>query len=174
MRIPTRKSEILKALDEELDYNVTSDKLQAMQRDLVRLTTVDRPQWADEVGRTAQMGDLSENAAYQVAKQKLRQINSRILSLEDRIKKAVVIEVVHDGKVHVGSTVTVRSNDKELTFTIVGSQETNPMRGIISRSSPLGEALLGAKIGDEVSVKTPQGKTTYTITAIAGEENTKA
>ncbi|MBP9827871.1 transcription elongation factor GreA [Patescibacteria group bacterium] len=167
MRIPTRKSELMRALDERTDYSVTPAKLAAMQRDLERLTKVERPQWADEVARTSQMGDLSENAAYQVAKNKLRQVNSRILSLDDRIKKAVVIEVVDDGKVHIGSTVTVQWNTKELTFTIVGSQETNPAHGTISRSSPLGEALLGAHVGDEVSVKTPQGKATYKVLRVA-------
>lgn len=167
MRIPTRKSEILRALDDSTDYSVTADKLAAMKRDLERLTKVERPQWADEVARTSQMGDLSENAAYQVAKNKLRQINSRILSLDDRIKKAVVIEVVNDGKVHVGSTVVVSFQDRELTLVIVGSQETNPARGTISRSSPLGQALLGAHLGDVVRVKTPNGEATYTVIAIS-------
>ncbi len=167
MRIPTRKSEIMRALDESTDYSVTPAKLSAMKRDLDRLTKIERPKWADEVARTSQMGDLSENAAYQVAKNTLRQINSRILSLDDRIKKAVIIETIDDGKVHVGSTVSVLWNGRELVFTIVGSQETNPSRGTISRSSPLGQALLGSRIGDEVRVRTPKGEVLYKVTALS-------
>jgi transcription elongation GreA/GreB family factor len=112
---------------------------------------------------------LSENAEYQDAKAKLGRIDSRIFSLKERIKNAQVIEYGSDssGKVRIGSTVTVMSNDKTRTYQIVGTQESDPSRGMISYRSPLGEALLGHAVGETVILNRDGQSLAYRITEVA-------
>jgi transcription elongation factor GreA len=148
MRVPTRRSELLKKVDEP-DRFVTQDALQNMKRTLERLVKIERPKQLLEVQRLAEMGDRSENFGYHVAKSTLRSMDGRIENLKDRITNATVIEEGStDGKVHVGSTVSLLLNGSPLTVTILGSLETAPGEGRISRSSPLGAALLGHVVGD--------------------------
>jgi transcription elongation factor GreA len=167
MRLPTRKKELERMQSEELDVLVTQEKLDAMVREVERLTKTERGPAAEEVARTAAMGDLSENAGYQWAKQNLRRINGRILTLTDKIQRAVVINKnTGSAVVRIGSTVTIRSNGKSMTYEILGSQESNPFKGRISHSSPIGKALLGSRVGEVVPV-TIGGKTTeYTVESI--------
>ena len=167
MRLPTRKSELERLQRQEVDNYLTPQKIAAMERELDDLVKSKRAPAADEVARTAQMGDLSENAAYQFAKQNLRRINDRITMLEERLKHAIPIQVGDsDGKVRIGSTVKLAVDDKEFTFEILGSSETNPSRGRISHSSPLGVELIGKSVGNVITLKTPKGSTNYTIVSI--------
>lgn len=167
MRLPTRKSEKERLLRQEIDNYLTPAKIERMRQELDDLVKHKRAPAADEVARTAQMGDLSENAAYQFAKQNLRRINDRITILEERLKHAIPIDQgPSDGKIRIGSTVTLRSNGKELTFEILGSSESNPSNGRISYSSPLGVALIGKSVGDVAILKTARGETSYEIIAI--------
>lgn len=104
--------------------------------------------------RLAEMGDLSENAAYQIAKGRLRGINDNITKLENLLNQAVIIAPKEDSdKIEIGNIVTVDIDGMKKTFTILGSSETDPLRGIISHHSPLGAALMGHKIGDTVTVQ---------------------
>lgn len=165
MRVPTRRSEtdreLLRPAD---DYYVTPEKIAGMKQELLDLTKRQRPEAADEVFRTGQMGDLSENAAYQFAKMNLRRINSRILSLENKLKYAVPIaRGASDGKIRIGSTVVLEIGSQQVTYEILGSNETNPARGRISHGAPLGQALLGHVAGDVVGVTLPRGTTQYRI-----------
>lgn len=162
MRLPTRKSEIWRNAQRKDDNYVTKDALERMKKELERLIKVERSPAAEEVARTAQMGDLSENAAYQYAKQHLRKINDRITLLEERIKHAVVIQKDPSGKIGIGSTVKVLVDNKEMTLEILGSQESNPFKGKISYLSPLGNALLGQRVGDKVQV----GEKTYEVFSV--------
>lgn len=158
MRIPTRKSEIERLQAQTIDYAVTEAKLAAMKRDLARLMA-ERSPAAEEVARTGQMGDLSENAAYQSAKSHLRGVNDRITRLQDKIANAVIIaDDSASGLISLGSTVAITIDGREFVYTIVGSQEANPARGRISRSSPLGMALLGKKAGESFKVKLGEGE----------------
>lgn len=135
-----------------------------MQRQLEDLVKVQRPEAAAEVTRTAEMGDLSENAAYQEAKHRLRRINSRALILEERLKQAIPIEQGStDGKISIGSEVTVLVDETQKGLRIVGSQETNPMQGLISHLSPLGKLLLGHQVGDKLILETDNRETEYQI-----------
>lgn len=153
MRVPKRAGEELHRMRAQTDYVFTKSKIAQFERDLERLIKVERPLAAAEVMRTKEMGDLSENAEYKEAKWKLRGINSRILLLEDRLRNAVVIdEDAFDGTVHVGSTVTIASDMGTQTFQLVGSVETNPARGRISHTSPIGIGLSGKKVGDTFEV----------------------
>jgi transcription elongation GreA/GreB family factor len=90
-------------------------------------------------------------------------VNGRILSLQDRIASAILIQTpADDGVVRIGSTVTIASVEREMTFQILGSQETNPQKGRISYSSPLGAALIGHMVGEEVAAN----GTTYHIVRV--------
>jgi len=128
---------------------VTQETLDSMKRTVERLIKVERPLALAEVQRLAEMGDLSENFGYYVAKTALRSMDGKIENLKDKINLAVVIESgLLDGKVHVGSTITLLLNGQLLTVTILGSTESAPGQGRISRGSPLGAALLGHSVGD--------------------------
>lgn len=153
--------------NEDVDLHVTQAKFVRMQRDLADLLTKQRGEAVLEVRRTGEMGDFSENAGYQIAKGTLRRINTRIEVLQDRIARAVIIPDGPSTTVRIGSVVKVRMNDKEYTYRILGSQESNPSRGAISRNSPIGKALLGARVGDIVDVPLADRVVTYTVLHIS-------
>jgi transcription elongation factor GreA len=152
---------------------LTPEGLTTLEAKLKELTEVRRPQIADRL-RTAmeEGGDLSENAEYDDAKNEQAFVEGEIVRLEDILRSAQIIEPAGKGKkdtVILGAKVTVveqGSKEKE-SYTIVGSAEANPDIGKISVESPLGKALIGAKVGDKVTVKAPQGDTVFTIKAIA-------
>ncbi len=167
MRLPTRKKELERMQANDLDVHVTKEKLEQMKRDLARLIAHDRGVAAAEVVRTGEMGDFSENAGYQIAKGTLRRINARIEILQDRIARAVIIPDGPSTTVRIGSLVTIHMNHRNVTYRILGSQESNPSRGTISQNSPIGKALLGAKVGATVSVQLSEHTLPVTILAIA-------
>jgi len=151
VRIPTRKKEEeRRALQANEPLYLTKEKIERLKMDLERVKK-DRPAAIQEVQRTGEMGDFSENAEYQLAKSKLRRINNRIVSIEERLK--VVIEIQEgspDGIVSIGSTVTVEMGGTDRTFTIVGPEESDPLRGRISYKSPLGSKLMSRTKGEKV------------------------
>ena len=168
MRLPTRKSEKERLLRQEVDNYLTPAKISAMERELADLVKRQRGPAAEEVARLAQMGDLSENAGYQFAKQNLRRLNDRATMLEERLKHAIPIDQSQsDGKVRIGSTVVVLANGQESTFEILGSVESNPFNGKISYSSPLGVALIGHSASDIVHVKTNTHEVNYAIVSVS-------
>lgn len=145
---------------------ITGAKFTELKNKLEHLKTVARPQTAIEVARLAEMGDFSENYAYQAAKGRLRGINNNILKLEHQLNRAVIIAPKNDDCVQVGHTVIVEVSGKEKTFQILGSSETDPTKGIISQNSPIGSALLGRKIGDTVKIQLASKEVKYTIISI--------
>ena len=151
MRVPTRRSE--NYARPKLDPHITAKKYQELVDKLENLKKISRLRSMKEVATLAEMGDLSENAAYQIAKAKLRGINQLILHLENQIKKAVIIQPrTNTSRVSLGSTVTIVSNGQEKTYLVLGSSEVDPTKNIISHNSPLGLVLLGKKVGDEVEL----------------------
>lgn len=122
----------------------------------------------DRVAKAREMGDLSENAEYQSAREELSFTDGRLAELEEMLKdaKAVTISNNHKHQVNVGCKVTVHVNGKKDIFYMVGEWEANPMEKKISHVSPLGQALLGKKVGEKVEVDAPVGKIVYTITNI--------
>lgn len=168
MRLPTRKSETERLMRQEIDNYLTPAKIKAMERELDDLVKRQRGPAAEEVSRLAQMGDLSENAGYQFAKQNLRRLNDRVTILQERLKHAIPIDQsTSDGKVKIGSTVTVRVNGQEVTYEILGSVESNPFKGRISYSSPLGVALIGHAVGETITLALGSGTASYEILAIS-------
>ncbi len=164
MRQPIRKAD--KYLLGKPDPKMTQAKFNELTADLERMKKI-RPPLAAEVKRLAAMGDFSENAAYQIAKGRLRGLNQAMLDVEDQLAHAEIISPNQNKNiVTLGGSVTVENNGRKKTFQILGSTETNPAGGIISASSPLGAALLGKKIGETVSVKLANKIVEYKIIKI--------
>ncbi len=141
--------------------------LEELKKELQRLKTEKRREIAQRLQEAKSLGDLSENAEYQEAKESQSALESRILELEGIIKHSRVIEKpTKKNYVSIGSTVEAKFDGRSREFTIVGSEEANPVENRISNESPLGKAFLGRKIGEEVEVKTPKGKAKYKILRI--------
>ena len=148
---------------------LTREKKEELEMELKELITVRRREIAEALEYAKSLGDLSENAEYQQAREDQATTEERIAHLEQILKNAVVMDKHHSGSVEVGSTVTVLKKGKsdEKVFTIVGSEEANSIEGRISNESPLGKALMGKRAGDSVTAHTPKGEMEYTIKKIA-------
>ena len=144
--------------------------LQKLENELQDLRVVRRKEVAQKIKEAREQGDLSENAEYDAAKDEQRDIEARIEELEAILKNAeVVVEDEADTeKINVGCKVLVYDEEfeEEVEFKIVGSTEANSLQGKISNESPLGKALIGAKVGDEISVEAPVGMMNYKILKI--------
>ena len=144
---------------------VTADGLKKLEEELETLRTVKRAEVAQRLHEAMEDGELIENAEYEAAKNEQAFVEGRILELEHMIAQAQIIQPKKSGGVvRIGNTVVVQegSNPPE-TYTIVGAAEANPKDGLISNESPLGQALLERKIGDEVDVKAPAGVLRFKI-----------
>ena len=140
-----------------------------LQKELNYLKTTRSDEVAEQIKVARGFGDLSENSEYDEAKNEQGKLYSRIGELENIIAHALIIEEedMPTGQVTIGSTVTVTAaGGQSRTFKIVGSQEADAMHGIISEDSPFGKALMGAKMGDTVSVEAPRGVMRYTVDKI--------
>lgn len=142
---------------------VTAEGLEKLHAELHLLKTEKRKELANRIQDAKELGDLSENAEYQEAKNEQSFVEGRIAEIEETLKHIEIINHTNSGIVQVGSTLTVTMLGKEQTYTIVGSNETNPAEGRISNASPLGQAFLGRKVGDVAMVKTPRGDVEATI-----------
>ena len=144
--------------------------LKKLEDELHELKVVRRKEVAEKIKEAREQGDLSENAEYDAAKDEQRDIEARIEELEAILKNAeVVVEDEADTeKINVGCKVLVYDEEfeEEVEFKIVGSTEANSLHGKISNESPLGKALIGAKVGDEISVEAPAGMMNYKILKI--------
>ncbi len=135
--------------------------------ELKRLKEIERPQIVKEIDRAREHGDLKENAEYHAAKEKQAFIEARINDLSRILANAQVIDpaTLSHQKVSFGSTVKILNldNDKEFSYTIVGSVESDPARGLISFGSPIAKSLMGKSKGDEVTVILPSGENEFEI-----------
>ena len=137
---------------------------------LRELKEVERPKNVEDIETARAHGDLSENAEYHAAKERQGQIEAQVMELEDKLARAVVIDptTLSGDKVVFGATVDLIDEDeKEITYQIVGQTEADAKRGRISYSSPLGRALIGRRVDEEVEVTTPSGDKYYTIAKVA-------
>jgi transcription elongation factor GreA len=165
MRTTNRKAEKNKEIF--FDPNISQKTYEEYQKKLIKLKKEIRPKLSDEVARLALLGDFSENFEYQNAKSKLRGINNKILEIENMLNKAQIIEEnLENDFITLGKTVKLKINDEIKTYKILGSQESNPNENIISQNSPLGEKLLGKKLGDKIEIKLKDKENIYEIIEI--------
>ena len=147
---------------------LTLEGKKKLEEELEYLTTVRRKEVAEAIKSAKEEGDLSENSAYDEAKLAQGFLEGRVQTIEAQLRNAVVIN--HNGnsdRVDIGNTVTVSEDGaEEETYLIVGSAEADPLDGKISNESPIGQALLGAKVGDEVKAETPGGEIVFKVLKI--------
>ena len=140
---------------------LTPDGYKKLQQEIEYLSTEKRREVAERIKEAREFGDISENSEYDDAKNEQAMLESRIASLEDKLRSASVIDAkeLSNDVVRVGSLVNVKdeSSGKSLQYTIVGSTEANPSENKLSNESPVGRALMGHKRNDVVSVPVPKG-----------------
>ena len=140
-----------------------------LQTDVRHLKTVERPSIIEAIEVARGHGDLSENAEYHAAKERQGQVEAQIADLDDRISRAMVIDptTLSGDKVVFGATVTLLDEEnKTIRYQLVGQTEADARVGRISYNSPLGRALIGRQVGDEVEVTTPSGERYYEVAKI--------
>lgn len=148
---------------------LTPEGKKKLEEELNYLIKVRRVEVASAIQSAKEEGDISENSAYDEAKDAQAFLEGRILTLEAQLKEAILIKPnTNTNEVGLGSTVTVieTGEEDEEIYTIVGSAESNPTKGTISNESPIGRALLNKKIGDVVVAQTPSGEISFKIVKI--------
>ena len=138
---------------------LTEDGRKRLQDELEHLRTVRRPGIAERIQQSKEFQSTSNNAEWDDAKNDQAFVEGKILELESMLRTASVAQPLHKGVVGIGSVVTLKTPDGDSeTYTIVGSLEASAIDGRISNESPVGQALLGKKVGQEIEVKVPAGK----------------
>lgn len=149
---------------------LTAEGLEKLKQELEYLKTQKRHEVAQRLKEAIAQGDLSENSEYDAAKEEQAFVESRIITLENMIRNAKIINSEHQDKnvVNVGSKVTIQEipDGDEETYTIVGSAESDPSEFRISNESPIGSELIGKKVGEIISVSTPSGTIQFKILSI--------
>ncbi len=149
---------------------ITPEGYRALKGELERLWTIDRPKVTQEVADAAALGDRSENAEYIYGKKRLREIDKRLEFLSRRLDELEVVEPPNasDGRVRFGAWVQLEDEDgAQVTYRVVGADESEATRGWISIDSPVARALMGKSEGDEVVVRRPKGEIAYTVIGIS-------
>jgi transcription elongation factor GreA len=153
-------------MDNQKEY-LSREKFEQLKAELTRLKTVDRKEVAERLDYAKSLGDLSENAEYHEAREQQADIEDRITTLSEMLKDVVIVTDKHGQQVEIGSTIIVKKNGGDsATYTIVGSEEANMLAGKISFQSPIGSAVLGKKVGEEVVVATPKGEVKYLVVEV--------
>lgn len=149
---------------------MTAEGYQALDEELKRLKTVERPAVIAAIGEARSHGDLSENAEYHAAKERQGWIEGQIAEIEDKMARAQVIDVskLSGNQVKFGATVSVVDEDteEEARYQIVGEHEADVKRGRVSITSPIARAMIGKESGETVEVNTPGGVKAYEITKV--------
>ena len=127
----------------------------------------ERPEITDRIKTAREMGDLSENAEYDSAREEQGILETRIAEIEDILMNAEIIKGSKGNSVHLGSTVELKTGGKKVSYKIVGPVEADPLEGKISNESPIGVALMDKKVGEKAKITTPKGEIVYTIEAIS-------
>jgi len=148
-------------------FHLTQEGVNELETELAELKGM-RADIADKIKTAREFGDLAENAEYQTARQDQEKNESRIAELEHILQSVEVIAKPKVGdRVQLGSTVTLTSGKTTKTFHIVGTVEADPIEGKISDESPIGQAVIGKKVGEEVVIKTPAEAISYKISKIS-------
>ncbi|MBU0572468.1 transcription elongation factor GreA [Patescibacteria group bacterium] len=149
------------------NIQITKQGFENLEKELDGLVNTKRPKLVERLANARGQGDLSENSDYQNAKEELDFLDGKISELEGVIHNAEVVSGKNNnGEIAVGAEVTLKIQDEEHVYYIVGEWEADPISKKISHSSPLGLALVGKKIGEKVEVEAPAGKVVYEILSI--------
>ena len=147
-----------------VEFKITAQRLQDLENELHYLKTTREKEVAELIKEARSFGDLSENSEYDEAKNEQAKLYGRIAEVENILAHAVIIEdeAETSGHIGLGCTVTVQdvASGDTFTYRITGSQEANPMEGRISDDSPIGRAMAGKSIGDQLTVEAPNGRYT--------------
>jgi len=157
----------IRTMNDTNEY-LTQEKYDALKEELHHLTTVRRREIAESLDYARSLGDLSENAEYAEARDLQAATEERIRHIESVLASAKILTKKRSSSVTMGSKVTIAKDGEKdhHTYTIVGSEETNMLERKLSHLSPLGEALMGKKKGDEFTFETPSGKQNYTVVSV--------
>jgi len=146
--------------------HLTQEGFQEIKTELDKLK-LKEPKAVSRVTKAREFGDLSENSEYHAAREDLALIQGRIDELEDLLARAEILKANgNKNVVDLGCQVTVTHEGNEVTFTLVGDYEADPQKRKISHDSPLGQALIGKKVGEQVEFEAPVGKVVYTVKQI--------
>lgn len=147
-------------------FHLTKEGIQELEIELKSLVKQRGPV-AERIKSAREFGDLAENAEYISAREEQDRVEGRIADIENILQSVEVIKKPKgDSKVQLGSKVTLKNNGKTKEFQVVGTVEADPLQGKISDESPIGQALMGKKVGDEVEIKTPAESSTYKVASI--------
>lgn len=149
-------------------FHLTKEGRAELEQEL-KVLVDNRPQVAEDIATARSQGDLAENSEYHAAKDEQARQELRIEEIEHILQNSDLIKGAKAvSKVGLGSSVTLKSSDgKTKELQVVGTVEADPLKGKISDESPIGQALLGKKVGDEVEIQTPADTTTYKVASIA-------
>ena len=145
--------------------SITPEGKRELEQELEELIA-QRPAITERIASARAFGDLSENEEYSSARGEQKVLESRIQEIQDILKNASIIRGRKRDSVAVGVTVIINDGKKDITYTVVGPVEANPLEGKISNESPIGKAIMGKRVGDEAYMETPRGKTAYRIVEI--------
>jgi len=150
---------------------MTREGIERLEKELENLRAVKRPEVAERIHAAKELASAQNNAEYEEAKNEQAFVEGRIMTLEHLLQNVTVIDeeaAHHASRVQLGSHVKVSSSDgKAMDYTIVGPAEARPTEGLISNESPVGKALLGKRVGDEIQVSVPKGVLRLTVTEIS-------
>ena len=153
------------------DFPITTQGFKKLQDELTHLKQVVRPDIVKAIASAREHGDLKENAEYHAAREKQSFTEGKILDLEDKVSRALVIDpsTITDSKVRFAATVKLfdLDSEKELSYTLVSEYEADIENNLISITSPLALSLIGKETGDEAIVKTPMGQKSYEVMEIS-------
>ena len=147
-------------------YQITEDGRATLEQELDELKGR-RGDIAEKIAAARDFGDLSENAEYDAAREEQGLVETRIAEIEDILQNASIIQATAGSTVGLGSRVELKTSDKTVVYSLVGPVEADPLSGKISNESPIGLQLMGKSVGDQATISTPKGDTTYEIVSLA-------
>ena len=150
-------------------FQITKEGLKELEKELKERTSIIRKALQDQLDEEIGEGDISENAGYYRVQEEIASNDKRIEEIQDIIKNADIIKDKPKGAqntAQIGNSVTLKVRDKEIVYHIKGSTEADPAKNKVSVDSPLGKALVGRKIGEKATVKTPMGDQKYEVVSI--------
>ena len=147
------------------NYQITDEGKKELELELEELKSR-RGEIAEKIANARDFGDLSENAEYDSAREEQGLVETRVAEIEDILMNADIIKAGNSTSVRLGSKIELKTGSKTYAYSVVGPVEADPLDGKISNESPIGEAVMGKKVGDKVTISTPKGETTYELTAI--------